>query len=301
MIRVFAVDPSVFSDWSDFLSLKGSFGFSKARVIAKFPKKWRRLVYDSSVKLSTMQKKHLEIWLKEAEKFLVNSSVPYDGDTDWLTNAENAGLSDIRPFSSILSVRNPNNLSIVIVTNNGIIDNVERFNCPSHVLMPRTSDGYRRVCEPLLRFAEHTILIIDPYFNAEKRYIETIKTLLLCIKCNKKTTDDGINNICIKLFTTVKPDGSDRYKIDNMKEKFAKLTFNNCRLEILFIKEDKTKFHNRFILTDRCGINFPWGLDIREDSQPDIVNLMDETTYAVIFEQYNNINDSEILEKFSFN
>ena len=84
MIYEFLVDPNIFNDIKNFGCLLQEFSFSRARVILEFPKKWCKLVYEQAECLSTMEKKHLEVWLHERKKFLVNSNLPYDMKKNWI-------------------------------------------------------------------------------------------------------------------------------------------------------------------------------------------------------------------------
>ena len=53
--------------------------------------------------------------------------------------------------------------------------------------------------------------------------------------------------------------------------------------------------HNRFILTERGGLKFPWGLDVLEGSPKDTVNLMDKETYQTKFEEYTSLTGHSVV------
>ena len=46
MLKEFALEPEALASWESFRYLIEKFGVSKGRVISRFPKQWKRLVYE---------------------------------------------------------------------------------------------------------------------------------------------------------------------------------------------------------------------------------------------------------------
>lgn len=294
MITVFAVDPAIFSDWSDYLSLQREFGFSKARVISKFPKKWQKMAYEASQQLTTMQQKKLTEWFNNAKSFLVKTGLPYDSQMEWIKNAEQAISLSNEDINTIISLSNPRKNSKILVIQNGIFDNEKLFYCPTEKLMPRTIDGFKDVCKKLLKFAEKDVFLVDPYFSGARRFIDTLEVI------STYTQNDNAD-IHIKIFTTIDDSYKDDNKIEEIEYKIKRFINNNKNIEVIFTQKDKKKDHNRYILTDKAGIKFPWGLDTSEDCDEDVVNIMDDNTYEKIYNKYCNLDESKIIKKIIFN
>ena len=101
MINVYALDPELLTNWSDFRFFISCFGYEKGRLIAIYPGKWKRQIYDS-VQGTTIEKKQIEESLRRIDSRLVKQSGrSSDGTKKWLDNAiaENA----VRPFHAIVS------------------------------------------------------------------------------------------------------------------------------------------------------------------------------------------------------
>ena len=47
MLKEYALQPELLSSWSVFRYLSEKFGYGRGRVIARYPKRWERLVYDA--------------------------------------------------------------------------------------------------------------------------------------------------------------------------------------------------------------------------------------------------------------
>ena len=60
MIYEYAVDPALLCDKERFRYLVENFGVHKGRLISRYPKRWKRLVYKGVAELSEMQRKWIE-------------------------------------------------------------------------------------------------------------------------------------------------------------------------------------------------------------------------------------------------
>ena len=59
MISEYALEPVLLNNWKDFRYLVEKFGVSEGRLIARYPKHWKRLVYESLKDCSVMDKKRI--------------------------------------------------------------------------------------------------------------------------------------------------------------------------------------------------------------------------------------------------
>ena len=287
MIREFAVEPALLGDWNEFRYLHEKFGFSKARLIAEFPKKWRAMVYASASTFTPAQKKKLELWLKKKESFLVRSGREYTSD-NWLLSAEAADREEGQAFHAILADENPRNHTKVIIPYDEPIEDHPQFFCPRECFMPRTPQGFIDVCRVTLKNARH-IILVDPKFNGAGRWGQSVKALFGGIRRDIP--------VATTLYTSVTSLESECHRIGDIKE-FNGYIPTGCKLEIVLLEYDNRKDHNRLLLTESCGIKFPWGLDTGSGSE-DLVNLLDEGTHKTAYQEYTNLPGRTVMQKFT--
>jgi hypothetical protein len=287
MLHEFAVDPALFDDWQEFRVLYGKFGVPQARMIVEFPKKWRKLVYEASSHLTDMQRKTIEEWLKNKTAFLISSNRNYNIPTDWLRSAETAHAAN--PFHAIIATSNPRNCPDVILSGT-LYEQHPLFHCPRECSMPRNASGFARASGPLLRCSQQ-IIFVDPFFwkaNSEidrkERWGKSLKSMLSTLN----------NATMIRFCTNASPKGETLdFRQEELIEKLPPFIPNIIEIEILLLQNKKINdhvinLHNRYILTERGGIKFPWGLDSATSDTKDIVNLMEKDTHETIFSEYSD-------------
>lgn len=145
----------------------------------------------------------------------------------------------------------------------------------------KTEDDYRLALLPILRHAK-SLLLIDPYMNAiDSRFFETVKMCAKLMGQRGQARLDGRIHIHAEL-KRQKPEGLtlDQY-LNEWEKKLTPHASSEQRRFKVFLWEaiDKAdKPHDRFFLTDQCGISVPGGLDCRYYSQANTTDwsLLDE-------------------------
>ena len=275
MLKEFALEPAVLGDWQEFRCLNDKFGSQRARMIAEFPKKWRKRVFEATMHFTDGQRKEIELWLIKGRKlFLVPNSLSnrQDIQTDWLQNAEAAHSQ--KPFHAIIAKSNPRNHPKVI--SSGLLyEQNPLFQCPHECFMPRNPAGYVEVSRNLLQWSE-TIIFVDPLFTSFKRWMEPLKAMLYCVSPNAQKI-----SYCIRL------DDNDLKGRLKELESLPEAIPRRMSLEVVILEKSPSEdTHNRFILTELGGLKFPWGLDAGESGSKDTVNLMAEATHQMKFAEY---------------
>lgn len=168
MIHEFAVEPEVMATWSHFRVLWDDFGVSRGRLLVKFPKEWRRRVYDLARELSPPVRANaicskLSDSAQRLQRLVGPGGRNFPHPTDWQRSAiENQ--ADKRPFRAIVATRNLSNRPDVLVA-----DELER----DHELWrvstqddacPRIARDLLLRVETLLRCSDELILV-DPHFD----------------------------------------------------------------------------------------------------------------------------------------
>lgn len=133
--------------------------------------------------------------------------------------------------------------------------------------LTKTEDWYRRALRPVLRHAR-SLTLVDPYMNTDKRYFRTVE---LCSELLGKRVHDERRKGRIRIHALIKNQKPDYKEVDAYldfwEEKLASLRDKHGHRFQVFLwdkkKIDSESMHDRFILTDQCGISVPGGLDCR--------------------------------------
>ncbi|HUX87103.1 MAG TPA: hypothetical protein VMW65_08880, partial [Chloroflexota bacterium] len=258
MLHEFAVEPRLLCNWKDFRYFVENFGADRGRLIARYPKAWKRMVYDSLVSCGAVEKKRIEERLRQIDDRLLVGRTDWDAAVDWLTNAEAEHVA--RPFHAVLAVANPRQRSFVL-EGESLDDKEPRWALPTSRLVPKTADDLAAAVAPLLRCATR-VVFIDPYFGPEsgshRRTFEALVQVLGAATRHRKL---------------------ERIEFHSGDQAAATFFQAECRgrraklipvwISVRFVRWRKEQLHNRYILTDCGGILFGHGLDEQQGSGVD--------------------------------
>ena len=103
MFYEYAMEPSVISTWERARYFLDAFGPWNGRFLAKYPKKWTRMVYDG-LACGDLEKKRIEERLARLDPrvFSPRANAKYDPGLSWLNNATSE--HGHTPFRAILAV-----------------------------------------------------------------------------------------------------------------------------------------------------------------------------------------------------
>jgi hypothetical protein len=65
MLHEYALEPALLDNWKDFRYFTEKFCVSRGRMIARYPKRWKRLVYESLSNCGEIERKRIEEGLIE--------------------------------------------------------------------------------------------------------------------------------------------------------------------------------------------------------------------------------------------
>jgi hypothetical protein len=275
MLHEYALDPNVISTWQSFRYFIENFGVSQGRMLSKYPKKWKKMVYEAcSGCPDGTERKRIEEKLMEIDDKLIRCPYPFDTSLPWLTNAE----ASRGAFRAIISMINPNNHDNVLIADE-IQGSEPLWKVPREKPVPRSAQAMADCAERLLWYAKE-ILFVDPHFDpAKSRYRNTLKAFI------EKISDPAkIRRIEYHL--------SKRYASDYFRDELVKRV--PCILKegitITFIRWEEAdhgeSIHPRYILTDFGGMRFEHGLD-EEPGGPTVdVGLLDADLYKTRWNDY---------------
>ena len=282
MIKEFALEPDVlatsFRDFSYFIE---KFGVAQGRVISRFPKDWKKMVYQAAQASlrGTRELSRIEVRLKEIkDDVLIESRRPGgDGTHPWLTRAlaEHARL----PFSGIIARDNPTAHPEVMISAD--LDDVDpRFQASGQEHITRTSNEIVE-CVSLLLNASKTVKLIDPHFNPTKGRWRRMLGLVI-----DRLNSNGQTGVTLEIHRS-----DDGTLLGNMQGYFD-TTIPNIRpagISIQVFLHPMAVMHNRFILTNVGGASYHTGLDDNEDgnSTPtDLVSFLAADTFSTEWATY---------------
>ena len=174
MIREYALEPELVASWHELIVGRffiDQFGSGTGRVVSRYPRKWRRLVWDAFE--AAFGGGAGDIERKRIEELLAQLVVPevrrpnciWDETKDWLANTETEHAR--KPFFAILARENPRTNVAVICASDVLRGTPPAWPAPNSVVVARTADAMSAAIAPMLACATK-VLFIDPYFRAVK-------------------------------------------------------------------------------------------------------------------------------------
>lgn len=272
MLHEYAVDPEGLGRLGPMWMLVEQFGVSKGRLIAEFPASWRRLVYDAVraadcpavEKLSIIERlnRHKSSMTK------LSHSRTFEG-ANWSDAVKKANAET--PFRAIVSERSiseiPNLLSPFDATDAHPLWKVGK---PP---IPRTAKEIAACAGPLGRVSNE-LLFVDPYLSSDWDRLSVVREVLNACGVNEKRFRR------IDLHVSLKA-GDLTQLADRVSEKVLYDLPSGTNLRILKWEKKSVgdAMHARYLLTERGGIRFDYGLAEGNLGETTDVQLLDDSTY----------------------
>jgi hypothetical protein len=282
MIHEYALEPALISNWPNFRYFTEKFGIPQGRLISRYPKSWKKLVYQSLGNCGDVERKKIEEGLKGLDdRILRRPNSPWNPELTWLPNAE---IEHVRkPFHAILALANPNGHAFVLqgaeVDDNNLLWRVERTK-----VVPREAAQMAQAIAPLLRVSD-VIRFVDPHFNpALGRFRRAFQALMAAVfefrDCGAPTR--------IEVHLSTAMDSTHEYFEGICNTHLPQLIRAGIEVR-LFRWQQKAggeELHNRYMLTDLGGIRFGAGLDEGAPGETDELEILDDNAYRLRFTQY---------------
>ncbi len=312
MIYEFALEPALVASWHDrkeYIFFEEKFGLRSRRVVSAYPKNWKKLVWRIFESGPAANDQNAKMRMTELIQFLwqnaIKRSSSFPEIAEWLKRAE-AEQSE-RPFHAIIATVNPRHRCFVISAE-GLIAN-------GHKLWPisdqnptrRTAEGIAKSVLQLLKLCSHAV-IIDPYFDPnQRRFRASLREILN--NCNQNVY--GLERLQLELHTSIErcfkhwERGDERDPADEALEcqkltsacqrHLPELIPTGIKLKVVIWKQKDggEKLHNRYILTNICGVIFGTGSDETDNpdaEESDDIVLLDEGQYCTRYKQYSSSN-----------
>lgn len=308
MIGEFALEPELVATWHDrkeYLFFEEKFGLRTGRIISAYPRKWRNLVWRAFKAGPHANNENAEIRLNalltELTQTIVKRRNTFEEISIWLERAEAEHAQ--RPFHAVVARENPRSNKQVIPATRLITEGHPCWNIPDVPPIARNACELAAAVAPVLRTCQH-IVFIDPYFDPQKpRFMEPMAAFFKEIwargYCDENpqveihTSIDRFfrdyergairapvrdENVCFNL-------------VDDMKELLPKIIPTGKELHVTIWKQQERgqKLHNRYILTELCGVAFGTGLDQSDDqitAETDDLHFMTAAKYNRRWQEY---------------
>ena len=235
-------------------------------------------------------------WQNAVRRYSTFPEIP-----EWLEKAE--AEHNERPFHAIVAAENPRKRDFVIPAKELAKEGHELWKIPERNPTHRTADSIAAEVSQLVRLCRRAV-IIDPYFDPSKlKFRQTFYAILS--KCSENVC--GLDRIQVEWHTSIDrcfrnwEKGEERDPDDEMLEfqklvsacqrELPKLIPSDMQLKVVVWtqKEGGEKLHNRYLLTDICGVLFGTGSDEAEnpnDIESDDIVLLEEGQYMTRYQQY---------------
>lgn len=307
MIYEFAVDPVVVATWyrrelGRFFARE--FGVGTPRIMSRFPQSWKTRVWEEfrrSGNCTDLNERRMTAILKDVSaKMIKRPALSWDDSKSWLANTESEHC--VAPFHAIVSNENPRSHERVL--HSGSIDHqTSMWYLPTQRRVLRAASNLQEIVSPMLQIAS-TILFVDPHFSTIPRYIQPFNRYF------REIVDSRYRGRSSRPSSAVFPhieihrsEKRKRSRNDLSLSKMADILPHQLSALVYTLRRsnDGQSLHNRYILTDVGGLEFPHGLD-EGTSHPsddyDDVLLLEEDIYRQLWSQYaNGAHAFEVVDK----
>lgn len=282
MIYEYALDPSLLNNWQTFRYFLEKFGTAQGRLISRYPKKWKTMVYQSITTCSEIDRKRIEEGLQRIDDRLRARYHEWDSQREWLENAEDEHVK--RPFRAIISKSNPRRNQHVLLGDD-ISEDIPLWSVERSPVIARTAQAMADEAEALLKISS-TIHFVDPYFAPhELRFRRPFEGFLERACKNRLQPPPQIVEVHLRADLHNAP-AFQHFK-QQCETKLPQIV--PARMTVRLIRwierADGEQFHNRFILTEKGGLLFGAGLAEGAEGQTDEIVLLDVTTVKHLLNQ----------------
>lgn len=289
MLREYAVDPVMMASWERCKFLTSHFGIAEGRLFSRYPYHWQRLVVEAMTNaerdgsLRPVDRTRIVEKLRNIGSRMADRSGGWTEENSWIQNALNE--HGFNPFWAIMSDNNPAQNERVIAYNETDDDEHPLWRMEHQQVTRKTAKEFAKAVAPLIRFSRR-VVFVDPYFDPRNgRILNTVRIVLCtCLRSGKPSEVE---------FHTICREGKDNLKIvPDFQRKcegiLPSIIPKGIRLRVIRwqIRRGEDGFHNRYILTDRGGIQFPWGIEELDEDRTDDLTLMAEQTYHYRWNQF---------------
>jgi len=316
MLYEFALEPSLINNLDRLDKFITPFVIQEGRLIAEFPKinKWKRKVRQACKSCKEIEKKRIESRLEEIDEHFFHSGRnpnnirPCNLEKEWLEEAIAAHKQN--KFHAIIASENPESHPRVLPEEEWK-PNHHLLNVNTGGKFPRKPQSYITVSRPLVLMSRE-ILFVDTYIDFGNRWYRDSMAKFMALIFSAELPPDRVE-IHTKAKTQRDSEGhavkdangdikfEDRYSWEkSCVFQFCPHIPRGNKVKIVRWKDgpEGDGPHARYLLTEKWGIGFDWGLDMGREGQTTDISLMRSHLYNERWRDY-NVNKSayEVLDE----
>lgn len=275
MLVEFALEPSLLCSWQEFRYFIEKFGAHHGRLISRYPKHWKRLVYEAANAAADLEKARIIERLKAIDDRLLPRFHEWDQGHEWLENAEIEHTK--RPFHAIICRTNPDEKPHILAS--GLLDETSaQFQQPRSVFVRRRAADMSGAIAPLLSWSRQ-IVFVDPHFGPDSgRHRRVLAAFLMA--ASTRHSSMPINQVAYHTATSA----TDDFLRSECQARLPALLPDGVTLVVR--RWPSGVLHNRYVLTEKTGVQFGNGLDEGDNPPEDLVQLIDSATHDELWARF---------------
>ena len=291
MLFEYAVEPELAATWVEPRTGRyfiDSFGIGSPRLMSRFPKRWRRRVWDAWQAMEKTngrdvdrRRRRMETLIQHLSSAMVQRRrAVWDAEGSWMENA----LGQEVPFHAILARHNPTGDPRVLVADE-LDESTAGWVAPHGRAVARRAETIADAVGGMLRIATD-IIFVDPYFAPGRR--DFVRVIAACVRAGCKGR--AVGPATVRIFSSDREaNGTHEYFWAECRECLPREFPAGREVVIRRLGERAggEKLHNRYILTELGGVSLGVGLDeSREAGATDDRNLLASNQYRRRWTQY---------------
>lgn len=287
MIHEYAVDPDSLSSFNQIWQALEQFGVAHGRVLVQCPKKWWRIVKrnleQAEAQLQPGEYKALEercFRLKEDRKMIFRKNLKFDGEKPFAEAL--ATEHQTRPFRALVQLNPESARYVPLLSRFDLHDMNPLWRVARCLTVAKSADVLAENVVPLLKISAD-FLMVDPYFAARPQEWQSFPVMLKrCL-----ASDHGLQRIELHTKTA----GTRSFDEKTIRDFIRRNVPSGLTVSVLqwVEREGGDRLHDRFVLTDRGGIQSSFGWDNGEPGQTTTLSLLDVESYRFRWDQYQKL------------
>lgn len=273
MYREYALEPAVLFTWDQVRFFLSHVGPWCGRFIARYPKTWKRMVYDGLSNCGEVERKRIEERLRQLDDrvFTPRTGAPYDAAQPWVANALDEHTR--HPFAAIIARSG----TAGVVDAADIGDHHPDWTDDHSELIKRTPQDFAAALAMLLKYAKR-MLVIDPYFRADQA--DKRDTLVAFVALLPPTAAVEVHA------------GERDVKAHHLRSVAndylpARLPAGmSLTLRIWQQRIGGPRLHNRYLLTEIGGVQFGDGVESGNPGETDRISILKEATRLELWSHF---------------